>query len=58
MIKTNTDIEDKFELYKLSSDIEEKNNVALNNPELLQTLQHKLTQWEQNVRAGVQNISK
>ncbi|MHA7941593.1 sulfatase-like hydrolase/transferase [Formosa sp. 3Alg 14/1] len=58
IVKTINEKEAKFELYNLSHDIEEKNNVALNNPELLETLQRKLTVWEQNVRVGVKTITK
>jgi hypothetical protein len=37
------------ELYNLTEDIREMNNLALEHPELVKELQEKLAQWEQDV---------
>lgn len=45
------------ELFNLSNDISEKNDLAKQNPEIVSELQQKLNTWQKEVRAGVKLIS-
>lgn len=47
-----------IELFNLSDDISEKNDLAAQESELVQQLQQKLENWQKEVRAGVDIISK
>jgi arylsulfatase A len=48
----------KFELYNLSEDIQEQKNLSLDNPELVNSLSHKLQVWKKEVNEGVTIISE
>ena len=48
----------KFELYSLSEDIQEQKNLSLDNPELVNSLSHKLQVWKKKVNEGVTIISE
>ncbi|GAI63313.1 unnamed protein product, partial [marine sediment metagenome] len=47
-----------IELFNLSDDISEKNDLAAQESELVQQLRQKLENWQKEVRAGVDIISK
>ncbi|MEN8123189.1 MAG: hypothetical protein ABFS35_22820 [Bacteroidota bacterium] len=47
-----------MELYDLSTDISEKNNVAEANADLVKTLEEKYLKWEKGVKSGVKVVSK
>lgn len=49
---------DKIELYNLSNDLQESNNLSSNNPDLIYKLIGKLKIWEKEVQEGVELISK
>jgi arylsulfatase A-like enzyme len=42
---------DRVELFNLATDLSEKNNLASNEPMLVEKLQHQLHQWQQEVTA-------
>jgi len=48
----------RTELYNLETDLSEKVDVALEQPELVKTMLTKLQTWETEVRAGVVSVSK
>ncbi len=49
---------DKIELYNLSNDLQETNDVSLINPDLVKKLSNKLQLWKKEVKAGVSLVSK
>ncbi|MCL6295570.1 sulfatase-like hydrolase/transferase [Jejuia spongiicola] len=49
---------DKIELYNLSNDLQETNDVSLINPDLVKKLSNKLQLWKKEVKAGVRLVSK
>jgi hypothetical protein len=49
---------DKIELYNLSNDIKEKNDVSLDHPELVNEMWGKLELWKMEVSKGVNVVSK
>lgn len=49
--------QNRFELYDLSIDVEESNDVGLDNNDLINDMKHKLLLWEKEVRKGVDVIS-
>ncbi|PIA81829.1 sulfatase [Gaetbulibacter sp. 4G1] len=50
--------DDKIELYNLSNDLQETNDVSLINPDLVKKLSNKLQLWKKEVKAGVSLVSK
>jgi len=48
----------RLELYDLSIDLSESNNVGLENPDLLNNLNQKLTIWKEDIRKGAYLISQ
>ncbi len=50
--------DDKIELYNLSNDLQEINDVKLTNPDLTNKLSNKLQLWKKEVKAGVSLVSK
>ena len=48
----------KKELYNLSNDLKERNNLSEENPELVDKLLKKLNLWENEITKGVEIISK
>ena len=48
----------KTELYNVSNDLAEKNNVAADHPELLTDLMDKLERWTEDVTHGVDMVSE
>ncbi len=57
LISQISDEENRFELYDLSQDISEKNNLADQYPELVQQLKLKLLNWDKNVREGIDIVA-
>ena len=49
--------QDRFELYDLSIDVKETNDVGLDNNDLINDFKEKLMLWEKEVRKGVDIIS-
>jgi arylsulfatase A-like enzyme len=49
---------DKIELYNLSNDLLEKNDLSLEYPDLINELISKLENWEKEVKEGVIEVSK
>ncbi len=49
---------DKIELYNLSNDLQETNDVSLINPDLVKKLSNKLQLWKKEIKAGVSLVSK
>lgn len=47
-----------FELYDLTNDLSEKNDMALENSTLLNTMKNKLSLWEKEVRKGAKLITQ
>ncbi len=58
LISFNRGNSGKSELYNLSTDLGEKNDVSLEHPELVNELLKKLDLWEKDVAKGVNTISK
>ena len=58
MVRIITEDKERFELYDLSIDVAESNDLGSDNPELMKTLKEKLTNWGINVRKGVEIVSK
>nr|WP_205853531.1 hypothetical protein [Polaribacter filamentus] len=50
--------QDRFELYDLSIDVKESNDVSLDNEDLINGFKSKLISWEKEVRKEVDIISK
>jgi len=48
----------RLELYDLSTDLSENNNIGLENPDLLNKLNEKLTIWKEDVRKGVNMVAQ
>jgi len=46
------------ELYNLENDLSEKNDLSEERPELVEEMYNKLQNWEKEVRAGVESVSK
>lgn len=49
---------ERIELFDLSSDISEENDLAMQKPEIVQQLKQKLKKWHQEVSEGVLMVSK
>jgi arylsulfatase A-like enzyme len=58
MVRIKTEDEERFELYDLSIDVSERNDIGSDNPELMKELKEKLTKWGKDVRKGVKVVSK
>ncbi|UMB61772.1 sulfatase-like hydrolase/transferase [Lutibacter sp. A80] len=58
LIKTQLKEGSKMELYNLSNDLKERNNLSEEKPELVEELLKKLRLWENEVTEGVEKISK
>jgi arylsulfatase A len=50
--------QDRFELYDLSIDVKENNDISSDNPDLRNSLIGKLKLWEKEVREGVKVVSE
>jgi len=48
----------KYELYDLSNDLQESNDIVLSQPDVVEELKEKLEVWEKDVRAGVNVVAK
>jgi arylsulfatase A-like enzyme len=48
----------KLELYNLTDDLVERNNLSKTNPDLVKTLSEKLKLWQKEITKGVIKISK
>lgn len=48
----------RLELYDLSTDLSENNNIGLENPDLLNELNERLTIWKEDVRKGVNMVAQ
>lgn len=57
LIKIKEEHKINFELYDLSSDLSEKNDVSLKNTGLLNILKEKLLKWENVIRKDVKKVS-
>ncbi len=49
---------DHVELYNLSNDLQERNDLSLDNPDLMNEMIEKLKLWEKDVKNGVKEVSK
>lgn len=58
LVSINFEGKETIELFDLSKDIPEKNNLATDNPELVAQLQRKLDNWHREVFIGVEVISE
>ena len=57
LIKIKGQKEEKFELFDLSRDLAEKNDVSSKNTDLLNELKEKLSKWENEDRKEVKKVS-
>ena len=48
----------RLELYNLSIDLSESNNIQLENPDMTNNLNEKLANWKQEVRKGANIVSQ
>ena len=58
LVQTKKEQGDRVELYNLSNDVQEENNLRSDNPDLLNELIEKFNTWEKEVNEGVEVISK
>ena len=58
LISIESEKGDKIELYNLSNDIQEKNDVSSVHPDLVYVLLGKLELWKKEVNKGVKVVSK
>lgn len=58
LVSIKSDDAEILELYNLSNDLEEQNDVHLDNLDLTKSLHSKLKVWEKEVREGVTKVSE
>ena len=58
MVRIKSEDGDTIELYNLSNDLQESNDRSADNPELLNKLDTKLSNWEKEVKKGVKVVSE
>lgn len=58
MVRIINEKGDKFELYDLSIDLSESNDIGSDNFDLINSMTEKLIKWENDVRKGVKAVSK
>ncbi len=58
MVRIKNEKGDKFELYDLSIDLSESNDIGSDNFDLINSMIEKLIKWENDVRKGVKTVSK
>ena len=58
LVTINLDGQETVELFDLSKDISEKNNIAVYYPKIVKQLRKKLKNWQKDVFKGVALISK
>ena len=58
LVRIKSENGDKIELYNLSYDIQETNDVSSDNPDLLNKLIDKLKIWEKEVKEGIKVVSE
>ena len=58
LVTINLDGQETVELFDLSKDIPEKNNIAAYYPKIVKQLRKKLKNWQKDVFKGVALISK
>ena len=58
LVRIKSEAGDKIELYDLSKDLQENNEVGSDNPDLMNNLIEKLEIWGKEVREGVKVVSK
>lgn len=58
LVQIKNDQEEKFELYKLSNDLQESQDLSQTHPERVQAMLAKLDSWKIEVNRGVQVVSK
>lgn len=58
LVSLRSEDEETIELFDLSKDISEKNNLAQDYPELVKEMQQKMKNWHRDVFAGVEVLSE
>lgn len=58
LVSQKSEGQETIELFDLSKDISEKNDLAQNYPEVVKELQQKLEQWHRDVSADVKMVSE
>lgn len=58
LVRIQSEEEYTYELYDLSSDLQESKDMSSTHPEVVEELIEKLESWEQEVRAGVSVVAK
>ena len=58
LVTLKTASDETIELFNLSTDISEKNNVAQNHPKIVRRLGRKLKNWQREVFKGVELVSE
>ena len=58
LVRIKSEDGDKIELYDLSNDLQENNEIGSDNPDLTNNLIEKLEIWEKEVREGVKVVAK
>jgi len=58
LVRISDNGEAEIELYNLSEDLQEKNDLSPDNPEMVKALTDKLNIWSKEIRQGVKVVSK
>jgi arylsulfatase A-like enzyme len=58
LVKQKSEDSEKIELFNLSNDLQEKMDVGLENPDLRNELNERLSIWEKEVWEGVKEVSR
>ncbi len=57
MVSIKDGDKESMELYDIANDVNEKNNLAVQNPEVVKNMKEKLLNWKVEVEYGVEIIS-